>query len=144
MLLKSLQRWARGVNFEQPGAHPGSEVDVNRAHVANDLLGRLLIGKEHRPFATLAGGFDKFGGNAAFAGAGRAGNQHAAATIDTLATQHFVQARYPGQHALGGNLVVEQQRGDRQHGETVRADQEVIFVHPVGGAAIFQHTQSAG
>jgi hypothetical protein len=77
------------------------------------------------------------------AGAGRAGEQDAAAAEETSSTQHGVQPGNAGGDPSGRNLVVQAERGDRQHADAVVADEEGELVRAVERAAILHHAQVA-
>lgn len=62
-----------GVNFEQALVDARAEIDSNRVHVAHDLVGGFLEGKENAPFAALTCGFHETRGYGRFARARRAG-----------------------------------------------------------------------
>lgn len=68
----------RGAELQQALAHPGFQVDADRAHVAHDLLGRLFEREIQAALAAPAGRASKVGRQAALSGAGLAGSQHRA------------------------------------------------------------------
>ena len=70
-------------------------------------------------------------GEAGLAGPRRAGDEDAAAAVVPLAAQHRVQARDPGGDALGRGLVLQAERGDRQHRDAGVVDQEGVLVGAV-------------
>ncbi len=101
------------------------------AHVADDLALRLLEREVQAALAAAAGGVGEVGGQAGLARPRRAGDQDAAAAVEALAAQHGVEPRDPRRDPLGGRLVVQAQRRDRQHGEAVLVDQERVLVGAV-------------
>ncbi len=138
-----MQRRPRGVDVQQAAALPLSEVDADRGHVAQHLMGRLLVGEHQRPLAAPARGVDEAGADAALAGARRARDQRAAAAVEPGAAQHVVQPGDAGGHAFAGGPVIQAHRRDRQHRDAVPADQERIFVGAVLGAAVLHDPQAA-
>ena len=83
-----------------PLVHVLLEIQADGLHVPHDLVGRFLEGEVQALLAAAAGRIDEVRGQAALAGAGRAGDQDRAAAIDALAAQHRVQPRDPGRDPL--------------------------------------------
>ena len=119
------------------------QVDADRAHVADGLLGRFFEGKNDGAFAAAAGAVDKGGAQAALAGARRAGYQHAAAAVIALAAQHGVQVLDAGGYPLGRNVLGQADRSDRHHRDAVLINQKRVFVGAVRGTAVFDYPQAA-
>jgi len=81
------------------------------------------------------------GGDRAFPGARRPGNQDAAAPKQALAAEHGVQRGDAGGHPFGRRLVVERQGGDGHHREAGLVNQERILVGAMGRSAILDDPQ---
>ena len=114
-------------------------------HVAHDLFGGFLEGDVQSAFSGGAAGVGKMSGERGFAGAGGAGDQHGRAFVKACAFQHVVEICNAAGNALGGNLVIEAQRGTSgKNGKTFVIDEEGIFVGAVGRAAILDDAHAAG
>src|SRR6187397_3354695 len=105
------------MDFEQALVDPPAEVDADRAHVADNLRRRFLVSEEQAAFAPPAGRVDEGRADRRLAGARRTGYEHAAAAIDALTAEHFVERRHAERDTLRRRLVIESQRSDRQDGE---------------------------
>jgi len=57
-----------------------------------------------------------------------------ASTIEALAAKHRIEGAKPAGDAIKGGLVLEAQRGDGEHAESVPVDQEGVLVGAVAGA----------
>ena len=132
------------MDAQQVPLHPGRKVDSDRTHVAHDLAGGLLEREIQHPFAAPAGGQREMRRQAALASACRARHQHAAAAVIPRPPQHGVQAFDAGGNTLAADLMLQPQRGDRQHGDAVPVDQERVFVGAVGRAPVLEYAQAAG
>src|ERR1700722_15090197 len=131
------------MKLQQTFVYPWLQMDPDGAHVAHDLTGRFFEGKVKYPLAAAAGGIGKVRGETALAGAGRAGDQHAASSEVALATQHRVKTRNAGGNAFVGNVVLQGERSDGQHRNSVFVDQEWILVGAVSRTAILDHAQAS-
>ena len=144
VLFQALEGGTGGVDLEESLFHPLAKVEADRVEIAQQLIGRFLVGEKKTAFSPPAGGVDEGTADAALAGAGRTGNQHAAALVNALAVQHDIETGYARAQAPGRGLVIEAQGGDGQDGDAFVADQEGIFVGAVGRAAVLDHPQAAG
>ena len=144
VLFQAVQSGTQRMNLEQTFFHPRLQIDADGAHVAQDLRAGFLIGEEQRPLAAAAGGVDECGSDAALARARRTGHQHAAAAEHALAPEHRVKFGDARGDALGGCLMIELERGDRQHRDAALADEKRIFVGAMHRAAILHHAQAPG
>src|SRR6185369_7242075 len=70
-----------GIKVEQALVDPTLQIDPNRAHIADDLVGGLFKGEERTFLPTGAGSVNKMSRQAGFSRAGRSGHQNAAAPI---------------------------------------------------------------
>ncbi len=130
--------------MEQPFFDPLFQIDADGAHVAHDLVGRLLEEAVEAALAAAAGGIGKVGRDAAFAASGRARYQDGGTPVEALVVQHGVEFRNTGGDKIGGHLVPEADGGDRNNREAPLVEQKGIFVGAVDGAAVFDDAQMAG
>jgi len=91
--LQPAERRAGGMDMQQPLFHPGSQIQAERAHVAQQLVRRLLKRHEQTWFAAAAGGGRKVGRDRGLTGAGHAGDQDGAAAV-IAPGEHRIQPRY--------------------------------------------------
>src|SRR5690606_37440359 len=91
MHLETMRRRAAGVEPQETTLYGCVQVHPDRTHVAHDLLRRFLESEVDGAPAALAGRLEEAGGNARLPRTGHAGNQDAAATVETLAAEHLVQ-----------------------------------------------------
>ena len=94
-----------------------------------------------RRVAPVGGGLGEIAGDDRLAGAGRAGEQDAAAAEETASAQHGVEPGDAGGDALVRSLVIERERCDRQHADAVAANEEGKLVGAVERATVFHHAQ---
>jgi hypothetical protein len=123
--------------------HRRPEVDADRAHVTNDLRRGFLEGDVEGAFTPIRGGAHEVGGDAALAAPGGAGDQDGAAAVVPAPLEHRVELGHARADALGADLVLQRERGDGQHADSVLVDQERILVGPLRRAAVLDHAQTA-
>ena len=124
----------------RPCSSPAAQIHADRVHVARELLRRLLEREEQAALSALAGRLDEAGGHAGLAGPRRPRDEDGAAA-EIAASQHGIQPRHAGGHALRGRRVLEPQGGDGQDGEAGVVDEEGVLVRAVGGAAVLDDPQ---
>src|SRR5690242_12353620 len=88
---KAIQRRPRRIDTKQPFVDPAIEVQTDRLHIANVLRGRLFELKTDCALAATAGGLEEIRGDRRFRRAGAAGEQHAAPSEISLATEHVIE-----------------------------------------------------
>ena len=132
------------VKAQQILFHPRLQIEADGPHVAEQLGFRFLEGKIQTAFAPLTAGVGGMAGKAGLADARRAGHQNAASPVEPRTAQHGVQGGDAAGNALGGCLVLQLERRDRQNGDAALVNQERKFVGAVGRASIFDDPQSAG
>ena len=143
MELQPVQRRPRRVDLQQPLLHPAIEIEADRPHVADVLRRRLLELKADGALAAAAGGIEEAGGEGRLRRSGAARQQHAARPEIALAAEHVVKPVDPGRDPLGGRVVDQLQRGDRQHRDPAAIDQERILVGAVARAAVLDDAKPA-
>ena len=129
---------------QQAAFNQGVQAQADGVHVADYLIGRLLEGEEEHALAPKRGGLGEVGGDDRLAGAGGAGEEDAAAAEEAAPAEHGVEAGDAGRDTLGGDLVIERQRRDGQHADTLVADEKGELVGAVHRTAILHHAQVAG
>ena len=108
-------------------------------------LSRLLEGEVQAALAAAAGGVGEVGGQARLAGAGRAGDEHAAAAVDALARRAWRRAG--GRRWRSAPRDASCCRPSDVIGRTEMpclVDQERVLVGAVDGAAVLDDAQPAG
>ena len=138
--LQAVERGATGVDLQHAALHERGKVQLDRRHVAHDLVRAFLEREIKTALVALATGGGHVRRDAAFARAGGAGDEHAASAIDAAA-EHRIQSRNAAGDALAAGLVIQSDRSDRQNGDAVFVDQERILIRPMRRAAILHHAQ---
>src|SRR5215213_6247595 len=144
MHFKTVDRGTGNVELQQPLFYMRGQVDPDRAHIPQDLTGGFLEGEIHAALPALASRVHKRSRDTTLASASCASKQDTAATIETLAVQHFIKFLDPRRYSFCGGLVLESQGCDRQDRNAIFADQERVLVRAVQGAAIFDDPQPPG
>ena len=102
-----------GVKLEPFLFHPLLHIKPDRGHVAHDLAGGFLEGKEDAPLAALAGGGGKSRRHTRLARARGAREENAAPAIESFAVEHGVETLDAGRDALVRCGVFELDGSDR-------------------------------
>jgi hypothetical protein len=137
MHLEPVQRGTRGVVLQKTTVDPRLEVEADRPHVSDHLLGRFLEHEGEAAFSAPAGRVHEVGSQAALAGAGGAGHEDRAAPKIASALEHRVEPGDTARDSLGRHGMTEPHRSHRQHGHPVGVDEERVLVGAVGRAAVF-------
>src|SRR4030095_10770309 len=90
-----------------------------------------------------AGGVGNVGSQAGLARARSPGNEHAAAAVESRATQHGIKTGDAGGDPLVRRFLTQGYRGDGQNGDAVFVDQEGVLVGAVEAAAVLDDAQPA-
>src|SRR5262249_20270392 len=142
MHLEPVQRRTSGVELEEAAVDPLLQIDPDRAHVADDLLGRFLEQEHLAALAAPAGSVEEVGRQAGFASTGGAGDEDRAPAEVPLAAEHRVEPSDAGRDALPRRGVREADRGHRQGRDPFLVYQERILVGAVWPAAILHDAKA--
>src|SRR5690348_9456403 len=102
---QSVAGWTRGVDTQKTAIHPPLQIETNRAHVAQNLTGRLLKGKVEAALSAFRRRVCKMRSKAGFACACGSRNENAAVAEEPFATQHAIEPTYAAGDAIGGRQV---------------------------------------
>ena len=128
---------------QQARLGPAPQVQADRAHVADHLIGGFLVQDQQGPLAPRARRVDQVRSQRGLAGARRPADQDGRPP-EQAAGQHVVQLRHAGGDPLPGRAVVERDRRDRLHGKPAGRDQERVLVGLVRRPAVLDHLQPPG
>src|SRR5690348_2540512 len=82
----------RCVDAQQTAINPRLQVEANRAHVTQNLAGRLLKGEVEAALSALCGSISKMRGKARLTSPCGSRNQNAAVAEKSFASQHAVES----------------------------------------------------
>ena len=125
---------------QQARLHPASQVQADRAHVADHLIRRFLEQDQQGPLAPRARRIDQVRSQRGLPGARRPADQDGRPP-EQAAGQHRVQPRHAGGDPLAGRAIVERNRRDRRHQKATVRDQERVLAGPVRRPAVLDHLQ---
>src|ERR1017187_5179457 len=97
------------MELQEPFADPWLEVDADRTHIADDLLGLFFETEKQEAIAGAAARIHETCRNGGFTGSRRAGCQNAAPPIKALAAQHAIQPGNTARYSFGRRIVVQAQ-----------------------------------
>src|ERR1700694_3235065 len=97
------------MELQEPFADPWLEVDADRTHISEDLLGGLFESEKQGALAAAAGRIHETCRNGGFTRPRGTGCQNAAAPIKTLAAQHAIQPGNAARDSFGRRIVVQAQ-----------------------------------
>src|ERR1700674_1417814 len=122
---------------------PLIEIDAESSDVSENLAARFLEANEQASLPSTTRGLGKVSRQGGLAAPCRAAYQNSASSIVALPLQHLVQIGDAGRDTLGGYLVLQSERRDRQDRYSMFIDQERIFVCAVTGAPVFDNSHPA-